>query len=210
MVPPSHPYARKDNGSHGNSTRGMRRQPTRLRLDRDGDVDMCGRVNKSVRRGRHHKTADPRHQPAVSTFSHTHQPQSIPSEERPRCRRTEERCVSIRRNASRMESSASTPHGDSAKRRQAPRVAQIHRGKLRLAEVQVKGLKRSKASENQDGGISELVTFLERKASERKKPLKVRKVSLTMPCAGPSKAYWSSLIPVSCRVKKPSYQNDDR
>jgi hypothetical protein len=50
-----------------------------------------------------------------------------------------------------------------------------------LAQLLIRGLKRSKAASNHDGGLSILISFLERKANERdtsRDPVRIRKVCL--------------------------------
>ena len=61
------------------------------------------------------------------------------------------------------------------------------RGPSRLSEIRIKGLKESKAASNPDGGLKDLVGFLERKATERDTPssiaaggVRIRKVCLTI------------------------------
>ena len=54
-----------------------------------------------------------------------------------------------------------------------------------LNKISVYGLKQSKAASNEDGGVNDLIVFLERKATERSKgPIKIKKVCLTSQFAG--------------------------
>ena len=70
--------------------------------------------------------------------------------------------------------------------------------------ISVLGLKESKAASNEDGGVKDLVIFLERKATERqpeKQAVKIKKVSLTVQLAGHQQLQSFGLGPLSFQAK---------
>ena len=89
-------------------------------------------------------------------------------------------------------------------------LAKISRGSGRgneiregLDKINVYGLKNSKAASNAEGGIKDLVVFLERKATERSNgPIKIKKVCLTSKFAGHQQFQsFGSSGPLSFQVK---------
>ena len=186
----------------GSSTRGIHKRHTPYhRPDRDGDVVMSDGDNKFARRGR------PTREPAPTSRNdapynpnarstrkgYRDQPLSAASDDR---RRTRQPPASVDHPTSRfrgglaqrISASTSTP---------SPAV-------FALSDVSVQGLKESKAARNAQGGLPDLRGFLERKAAERKKPVSIRKVSLTNQSTGPSKAIQSCLFSglLSCQQAK--------
>jgi nuclear RNA export factor len=103
--------------------------------------------------------------------------------------------------------------------RQGPRFARQlgkHLGRDRdspakgLAQLIVRGFKDSKAASNPDGGIKDLLAFLERKASadtSARETVKIKKVCLTL-CSSGLLRHRNSASLVRSRFK-PSSQNDD-
>lgn len=64
-------------------------------------------------------------------------------------------------------------------------IRRTHEIRDGLETISIYGLRQSKAASNSDGGVKDLIVFLERKASERSNgPVKIKKVCLTSTFAG--------------------------
>ena len=84
-----------------------------------------------------------------------------------------------------------------------------------LDKITIYGLKQSKAASNQDGGVNDLIVFLERKATERSKgPVKIKKVCLTScrrsPATPITRLIWSALVSSQSFRTTTEIRRDDR
>ena len=109
-----------------------------------------------------------------------------------------------------MGSSETTPKGPRSSLRNVKGRGSSRPTDEAWDQITIKGFKQSKAAANPGGGISELIAFLERKATHPDAPeaVKIKKVCLTLHSARQQR-HQTSISPVRPRFK-PSYQNDDR
>ena len=114
-----------------------------------------------------------------------------------------------------MGSSEPVPRGPRGGLRSLRARETAHEARDRLDRISVWGLKKSKAASNPDGGVCDLIGFLERKATHtdpEREAIKVKKVCLTQTSAGhqePILQYGGSSGPLSFQAnpleRRPRY-----
>lgn len=155
--------ARNPLGAKSSSRGGIQKRRGPTRVDTDGDLDMDG-PSKRPNRGPTTETSGGRGRPSGRGG-----PQ--PS-----------------RGAAKVAQIVMKQLGSGSSSDLASRVSRPSRARGGPAEgltwLRVRGLKQSKAASNSDGGLSDLLSFMERKASSlgtgRKRHITIRKVSLSL------------------------------
>lgn len=148
----------------------QKRSTTPARVDKDGDLvmDQAGTNGRASGRGRGAASRHVQKEIVPSTLRKTYFLRGIGSSEMA---------------PKELRSSARTPRDRAARDRAA-----LERISSRLADekwdhIAIKGLEQSKAAANPGGGISELISFLERKAThppDAPEAVKIMKVCLTL------------------------------
>lgn len=158
----------------------QKRGATPLKVDKDGDLDMSGtesknnKIQRSVRSGR-----------GTAVRGSVQAPRNLqngkpnfPSKTRPTKAGV---ATAVVQKAVLKEMGVKDPAQGIRSLRSRTNAHNIDS----LEKVRVTGLKQSKAASNQDGGVSDLIAFLERKATRgEEEPLKIKKVCLTLNIAG--------------------------
>lgn len=146
-----------------------------IRVDKDGDLDMdaTGVISKG-RNGENNGNRD------ALRIRGTSGPGSSRDPKAPRSTRTGLNATAVQKAILRgMGSAQDLPRGRASTRLMRPM------GREGLSQIIVRGFKNSKAASNPDGGIKDLLGFLERKASapdaSAREMVRITKVCLT-PC----------------------------
>ena len=178
--PPAGPRASRTQG-HANSSRNsakggiQKRNNNALRIDKDGDLLMgagAGDQENAAEGGRGARSTTETSKPKRS--SHL-------------ARGVIDHTVLQKSVLRGMGARGSPPKGPRSSLRAVR--AKSHGSDVReaLQEISVTGLKQSKAAGNEDGGIRDMISFLERKSTNQdpaKEAVKIKKVCLTLYLAG--------------------------
>lgn len=163
----------------------QKRNTTPARVDKDGDLVMeasaSGRGGRADRSGRGTTIRGS----ALRDQQGTPDPSRNGTSTRPR--RPGIDATAIQKAVLRgMGSNEPIPRGPRGGLKSS-RARETARGRERLESITVWGLKKSKAAANPDGGISDLIGFLERKSTHidpAREAVKIKKVCLTQSSAG--------------------------
>ena len=166
----------------------QKRSGTPLQVDKDGDLDMGAdaktRSERAVRSGRGTAIRGLGQIPRLNT------PEPLTNRVSARPARARIDTAAIQKAVLRgMGSNEPVAKTGSRGARVGPRARESAReARESLERIAVFGLKQSKAANNKDGGISDLLAFLERKATipdaSARDSVKIRKVCLTSQIAG--------------------------
>ena len=154
----------------------QKRGSTPLRVDRDGDLDMGGGDVRSARGGKIARSGRGATMKGAALSRRQNTPDAPTSRARARPTRDGMEASAVQRAFLKQTGANEIiPKGSRSKAREGPRESGNG-----LEKICVRGLKDSKAASNPGGGVSELVTFLERKATHGTEgPMKIKKVCLT-------------------------------
>ena len=168
---------RQTSGRHSSRGGIQKRKSTPVRIDRDGDIRMetTGASGRGIGSGRSTATA------RGSTQGRRHDPLSKPSRTAKKGIDTSNIQKTILRSMGSDEPVSRGPRSSLKSVRGMGRTQNTRGG---LDQMTIRGLKQSKAAGNPDGGVSDLIGFLERKATHPDAPaseaVKIKKVCLTL------------------------------
>lgn len=194
--PPSGPRASRSSQSASSTRRpnrgGIQKRTGPIRTDKDGDLVMA--ASASVGRGSNGRSGGGRGTTQMRTNGRSG----------PRFETTERRAAKSALNLPLMQKAILQEMGAgklvTRGSRSSQRIASV------LDIITIKGLKQSKAASNQDGGVKDLVAFLERKATapdaSTREMVRIRKVCLILQFTGPQRPCNSGLSgPLSFQAK---------
>ena len=185
----------------------QKRSSTPVKVDKDGDLDMgaADSNNKIMRTSRGGRGAAIRGSSQTSRAA-----QSGQSDSRTKARSTRSALDTAAVQKAVFNELGLKDAGQGARSSRPPGNAHRHRDSLE--KVSVWGLKQSKAASNEDGGLRDLVAFLERKATRgAEEPLRIKKVCLTLNIVGRHRLHSYGRVsgPLSFRnidlERRPSY-----
>ena len=166
----------------------QKRGATPLRTDRDGDLEMAPTDTKT----RDHRTVRSGRGAAIRGAAVSSQRQDNPGSSK----RAGSRPPRSGIDTSAVQKAILKQMGLNERLPKGPRgKIRGHPHKEELERLWIYGLKESKAASNTDGGITDLISFLERKATHaNEEALKIKKVCLTSNIAGHQQLRLCSLL----------------